>query len=145
MSKWDKYSNPKPGNRQSYDPDTCPSGCDREVWSLALLFEQLANKNGYQLPQGRFLIHDYLLKRIAESGIRGKPATFWKDDSGTVQSWSWCVEAAIKRYWDWNESDVAGEHALDDFCGMLRFKEMMNGHLTWCANRRSIARAQARG
>jgi hypothetical protein len=142
MSKWDKYSNPKPGyipatTRTPYDPDSCPPQLDPKLWSLALLFEQLAIKDGIQLPQGRFLIHDYLFKRIND--YRDKPPGYWRDSKGVVQTPDVCVGAAIREFWTyWRD-----EHALDLFCSPVTFDEMLQTVRERAKNKRLVARAKA--
>lgn len=112
-------------SRTPYDPGTCPPGLDPKLWHLAQFFEQLATKNGYKLPQGLFLIHDYLLARVDKLGLREKPATVWRDSKGDLRTWDVFVEAAIREYWSRGISDEAGDHALDDFYNEGRFKDML--------------------
>lgn len=94
MGKESKLRNPKPdertgsrfsysnGDRKLYDRDKRPEGTDEDVWNLALYFENMAEKYGYQSP-GRPIIYTELYHRIVTdedfSGILGsgldKPAS----------------------------------------------------------------------
>lgn len=54
------YSN---GSRKLYDPDKCPDGCDEDVWSLSLYFEQLAERHGWAV-EPRPILYTVLYGRI---------------------------------------------------------------------------------
>jgi hypothetical protein len=101
-----------------YDPDKCPAGYDPEVWSLGLLFDQLAKKRGVTLAARMPVIHGVLLKRFARFRelVQEKPRKLL-DSKGVIRPWTDFVSATIRDYWTpsfWGtEYD---EYALDDYC-----------------------------
>ena len=125
--KLDKYSNPsseRPAARpaRKYDPDQCPSGYDLAIWSLTLLFQQLAAKDGIQLQAGRPIIYGCLAKRMEETGASEV-----------------LVESAMREFWTYWQD----EHALDAFCGVVRFNEMISIVRERARNKRLVAKAKA--
>jgi hypothetical protein len=121
-----------------YDPDRCPAGWDAATWSLTLLFEQLAAKDGIELQAGRPVIYGSIAKRAA--GYRDRPPEFWKDSKGVVRTWDVCVAAAIREFWTYTRND----QALDLFCSPVTFNEMLRTVWERARNKRMVAKFKAK-
>lgn len=114
-----------------YDPDKCPAGYDPEVWSLGLLFDQLAKKRGVTLAARMPVIHGVLLKRFARFRelVQEKPHMLL-NSKGDIPPWTEFVSATIRAYWTpgffGSEYD---EYALDDYCDtFFYYGEQVRAH-----------------
>lgn len=121
MTRLNKYSKTPTASRREYDPTTCPSSCRKDVWSLGVLFVQLAAQEGLELPEGPFLVHDYLLHRFKASGVMEAPPELLLDSQGRQRTWDEMVEAAIRLFFGETFRD---EHALEKFCNEATFQRM---------------------
>lgn len=121
--KWASYQNrsasqqSRPAARKGYDPDSCPSGYDEDVWDLALRFRQHAERGQVELAAPLPVIYGLLLHRIEDSGIKNRKLLSF---DGEVMPWQQSVRAMISYYADKN---YFSEHEADLFCNPLTFRD----------------------
>lgn len=117
--------------RKSYDPDACPADRDPDIWSLTLLFEQLAARD-VDLKAPRGVIYGGIAKRVDQFNIRERQ---YRDALNQPCSWQNFMVAVIEEFWSrmWNE------YALDQFIDVSMFRQMCNCVLDRAKYRRLAA------
>jgi hypothetical protein len=150
MGKESKLRNPKPeesrynysnGTRKLYDRDKMPEGLDSDIWSLAVYFDELAEKDGYTTP-GRHIIYTELFSRISKdedlSKILSQVLDTPQEDvvdararvttgicgieyTGTTEEL--CIlllQKMIYNYWNIS-NDFDYSHSINNFCNTVVF------------------------
>lgn len=117
-----QYSN---GDRKLYDKNACPSGCDEEVWHLALYFTELAESHGWSV-EGMPIVYTELYHRVSKDADLtailnpaimvggGGPTT---DTTGTK-----VIEEMIEYYYDNYSSNKLP--SINDFCNYNNFSNI---------------------
>jgi hypothetical protein len=146
---------PEPGNQpgpdapgprlaRKFDPDTCPSGYDPDVWGLALFWVQCRDKYKHVGP-GPVIVYSHLEKVVHEFALRQMALRNETDDD---IPWVRLVKLMIEYFWDYdmNPSQPAG--ALNDFVAAGEFGDLRDMVLARAHHRRAVKRmdeARARG
>lgn len=121
--------------RQPYDPTRAPAGYDQEGWHLALLFRDLAEKDGVSLRAGVPVIYGELSRVFERFDLEHGSRAFQKRGDGHVERtfgqmyrdeknrpvpWLRVGEAVIREFW----SRYWDADALTYFCDLDVFEEM---------------------
>jgi len=134
MGRESKLRNPRPesrteysnGDRKLYDRDKMPDGLDSDIWSLTLLFEQLAEKDGYSVP-ARPIVYTELYNRVSKDPdlsqlLRSDDAQYTRTRVTTVYDGTpyLLVEKMIHLYWDMSNG-FDYYHSINNFCSIEVF------------------------
>jgi hypothetical protein len=96
------------GSRKLYDRDAAPAGTDDEIWNLVLLFEQLADHEGFPIP-GRPIVYTELKNRMDNSYAS---LSHVRDTCGIAIIR--LVEMMIHIYWTKDKN--VSKYSINDFC-----------------------------
>lgn len=113
------------GDRKLYDPNAVPKGCDEDVWSLALYFEQRAEEQGWSV-EGRPIIYTVLYGRIEKNfpELLDKPHepvvhSSFVGEGGTPYT---IIETMIDNYYSNYISNKPP--SINDFCSVEYFDNL---------------------
>lgn len=96
------------GSRKLYDRDAAPAGTDDEIWNLVLLFEQLADAEGFPIP-GRPIVYTELKNRM-DSSYTSLSRVRDTVNKPIIR----LVEMMIRIYWTKDKN--VSKYSINEFC-----------------------------
>lgn len=113
------------GDRKLYDRNACPSGCDEEVWHLALYFSELAELNEWPV-EGMPVVYTELYHRVARdpdlTSIVSPAILGGAGRSTTHTTGTEVVEEMIEYYYNNYYSNK--QPSINDFCNYNNFSSI---------------------